>query len=254
MHLIEPQLVHKAVHPNKQRKKQNIRPLHADVEVADPCGRQRPSIPEPHHCLLRRGRLPRRRPVSGAGRNRWPGRWPPNNAVPLLPGEAWLLVALEGRRPSAARVNAAGATSPEWRWPQRTAMRAPTAGSFDDAHARRRTSPPRRHASWAAASLSSTSIGRRRSILCGCGGSAAWANGSEVGERRGRQAGAGEDGGGRGQRDAGDLGFGDGSRSEGWIQERISERGMCSGRVLGLVSCVLGCSLQTKTHKSSFAA
>jgi hypothetical protein len=65
--------------------------------------------------------------------------------------------------------------------------------------------------------LSSTSIGRRRSILCGCGGSAAWANGSEVGERRGRQAGAGEDGGGRGQRDAGDLGFGDGSRSEGWV-------------------------------------
>jgi hypothetical protein len=109
--------------------------------------------------------------------------------------------------------------------------------------------------------LSSTSIGRRRSILCGCGGSAAWANGSEVGERRGRQAGAGEDGGGR---DAGDLGFGDGSRSEGWVaaldpgglgeELRISERGMCSGRVLGLVSCVLGCSLQTKTHKSSFAA
>jgi hypothetical protein len=53
--------------------------------------------------------------------------------------------------------------------------------------------------------LSSTSIGRRRSILCGCGcgGWGPWADGSEVGERRGRRSGAAPEGkehGGRGSR------------------------------------------------------
>jgi hypothetical protein len=101
MHLIETQLQHKVVHPNKQRNK----------KIFDLCmPMSRPQIPgganglqiQSQQCLLQRGRLSRRRPVSSAGRNRRPGRWPPNTAVPpppmrgVAPRSAWRTTVVRG--------------------------------------------------------------------------------------------------------------------------------------------------------------
>jgi hypothetical protein len=169
---------------NKGNKK-NIWPLHADVEVADRWGRQGPLNPEPPMTPAKRpaveegaGEQGRPDGIDGPGGGR---RTPPFPFPGERRGSSQSLE--DDGCTCAARVeDAAGATSPEWRRPHRTASRARDTGKLV-----RRSRAQRRHAAMA-------HIGWRLSILHGCGGPGAGANGSEVGERRGRRTRAGEDG------------------------------------------------------------